>query len=110
MSNLQQRHPFPLLQGGLGVKFCKMLDAAFACASSHVEELASLIEAAMLNLTRSPLEARAIADDVRSRLRMRGPPNSPQQKQFIMDLVDTALNSWGTSTYDWLMKSMNGYQ
>jgi len=29
---------------------------------------------------------------------------------FIKDLVDMALTSWGTSTYDWLQKNMNGYQ
>mmetsp|Transcript_13241 Transcript_13241/g.19108 ORF Transcript_13241/g.19108 Transcript_13241/m.19108 type:complete len:1142 (-) Transcript_13241:39-3464(-) len=97
-------------EGGLGARFCKMLDAAFACASSHSEEIANLIEAAILNLTRNSSQARALADGVRSRLRMRGERDSPQQKMFITDLVDGALTSWGTSTYDWLQKNMNGYE
>jgi len=96
-------------EGGLGVRFCKMFEEAFACASSHRDELVSLIEAAVLNLTRNPHTARLLANGVRDRLRMRGPRDSAQQKTFIMDLVNTALTSWGTSTYDWLQKSMNGY-
>jgi len=97
-------------EGGLGVKFCKMLEASFACASSHSEEIASMIEAAVLNITRNSAYANRVAEGVKSRLRMRGAPDSKQQKQFIMDLVDNALTSWGTSTYDWLQKNMHGYQ
>jgi len=96
-------------EGGLGVRFCKMFEEAFACASEHCDELVSLIEAAILNLTRNPHEARMLAEGVRIRLRMRGPRGSVRQKTFIMDIVNTALTSWGTSTYDWLQKSMNGY-
>lgn len=97
-------------EGGLGVRFCKMFERAFASAAAHVDEIVSLTEAAMLNLSRNPDTARALGHGIRSRLRMRGQPNSVEQKMFIMDLVNTALNSWGTSTYDWLQKSMNGYQ
>lgn len=97
-------------QGGLGVRFCKMFEAAFACASSHADEIASQIEAAILNLTWNADEARMVANGVRARLRMRGAEGSVHQKVFIMDLVEAALTSWGTSTYDWLQKSMNGYQ
>lgn len=97
-------------EGGHGVRFCKMFEAAFACASNHAEEIASLVEAAILNLTSNALRARALADGIRSRLRMRGPKDSAAQKTFIMELVNSALTSWGTSTYDWLQKSMNGYQ
>lgn len=97
-------------KGGLGVRFCKMFEEAFACASTHSEELASLVEGIMLTLNDNPAEAKINAQRVRSRLRMRGAPNSPQQKAFIVDLVNTALTSWGTSTYDWLQKNMNGYQ
>jgi phosphatidylinositol 4-kinase len=97
-------------EGGLGVKFCRMFEIAFACASSHVEEIASVVEGAMLNLSRDPNAARAVANGVRSRLRMRGPAGSVQQKTFIMDLINNALTSWGTSTYDWLQKYMNDYQ
>ncbi len=96
-------------EGGLGVRFCKMFEEAFACASSHRDELVSLIEAAVLNLSRDPRVAKLLANGVRERLRMRGPRGSTQQKTFVMDLVNTALTSWGTSTYDWLQKSMNGY-
>jgi phosphatidylinositol 4-kinase len=97
-------------EGGLGVKFCRMFEIAFACASAHVEEIASVVEGAMLNLSRDPNAARAVANGVRSRLRMRGPAGSVQQKTFIMDLINNALTSWGTSTYDWLQKYMNDYQ
>jgi len=96
-------------EGGLGVRFCKMFEEAFVCAASHTDEIATLVEAGILNLTRNPNEARALADGVRSRLMMRGEQDSVAQKTFIMDLVNTALTSWGTSTYDWLQKSMNGY-
>jgi len=96
--------------GGLGVRFCKMLENAFAVASDYSDEISALIEAAVLSSTCSPSEARAIAEDVRSRLRMRGARGSKEQQQFIKDLVHTALNSWETSSYDLLQKSMNGYQ
>eukprot|EP00557_Chaetoceros_sp_GSL56_P007830 CAMPEP_0176506198 /NCGR_PEP_ID=MMETSP0200_2-20121128/16904_1 /TAXON_ID=947934 /ORGANISM="Chaetoceros sp., Strain GSL56" /LENGTH=1056 /DNA_ID=CAMNT_0017905811 /DNA_START=322 /DNA_END=3489 /DNA_ORIENTATION=- len=59
-------------EGGLGVRFCKMFEDAFTCASAHSDELVSLIEAAILNLTKNPNEARMIANGVRNRLRMRG--------------------------------------
>jgi phosphatidylinositol 4-kinase len=97
-------------EGGLGVKFCRMFEIAFACASAHVEEIASVVEGAMLNLSRDPNAARALANGVRSRLRMHGAAGSVQQKTFIMDLINNALTSWGTSTYDWLQKYMNDYQ
>jgi len=96
--------------GGLGVKFCKMFELAFACASAHSDEIVSLVEAALMNLTRNPNTARTLANGIRHRLRMRGPPGSVEQKTFVMDLVNTALTSWGTTTYDWLQKNMNGYQ
>ena len=95
---------------GLGVKFCKMFEIAFACASQHADEIATLVESTMLALTSDPRHSRMIANGVRSRLRMRGPPGSTEQKMFIMDLVTAALTSWGTSTYDWLQRNMNGYQ
>lgn len=97
-------------QGGLGVKFCNMFEQAFACASGHSEEIVSLVEATMLTLSNNPRQARMLANGVRARLRMRGAPGSPEQKRYIMELVDAALTSWGTSTYDWLQKNMNGYQ
>jgi phosphatidylinositol 4-kinase len=96
--------------GGLGVRFCKMFELAFACASSHADEIASLVEATVLLLDSNYRTARDAANSVRSRLRMRGAPGSIEQKSFIMDLVNAALTSWGTSTYDWLQKNMNGYQ
>jgi phosphatidylinositol 4-kinase len=97
-------------QGGLGVRFCNMFENAFASAATHSEEIVSLVEATMLTLTQSPRQARILANGVRSRLRMRGPPGSKEQKAFVMELVNAALTSWGTSTYDWLQKNMNGYQ
>jgi len=96
--------------GGLGVKFCKMFEKAFACASAHSDEIVSLVEAALMNLTGNPNTARTLANSIRHRLRMRGPAESVEQKSFVMDLVNTALTSWGTTTYDWLQKNMNGYQ
>mmetsp|Transcript_32921 Transcript_32921/g.79644 ORF Transcript_32921/g.79644 Transcript_32921/m.79644 type:complete len:951 (+) Transcript_32921:207-3059(+) len=97
-------------QGGLGVRFCNMFERAFASAASHVEEIVSLVEATMLTLTQNPRQARILANGIRSRLRMRGQPGSREQKAFVMELVNAALTSWGTSTYDWLQKNMNGYQ
>ena len=97
-------------RGGLGVRFCNMFEGAFASASSHTEEIVSAVEATMLTLTESPRQARILANGVRARLRMRGAPGSIEQKTFIMELMNAALTSWGTSTYDWLQKSMNGYQ
>jgi phosphatidylinositol kinase/protein kinase (PI-3 family) len=99
-----------LHEGGLGVRFCKMFELAFACASSHADEIASVVEATVLLLDSNYRTARDAGNSVRSRLRMRGPPGSVQQKSFIMDMVNAALTSWGTSTYDWLQKNMNGYQ
>lgn len=97
-------------QGGLGVRFCHMFEQAFASAAGHTEEIVSLVEATMLTLTQNPRQARLLANGVRARLRMRGPAGSKEQKQFIMELVNAALTSWGTSTYDWLQRNMNGYQ
>lgn len=97
-------------RGGLGVRFCQMFEQAFACASSHTEEIASLVEATMLTLTQSHRQARSLANGVRARLRMRGPVGSSTQQAFIMELVNRAQTSLGTSTYDWLQKNMNGYQ
>ena len=97
-------------EGGLGVRFCKMFELAFACASRHADEIAALVESAMMTLNSNPRSARSIANGVRSRLRMRGAPGSNEQKMFIMNLVNAALTSWGTSTYDWLQRNMNGYQ
>jgi phosphatidylinositol kinase/protein kinase (PI-3 family) len=97
-------------EGGLGVKFCKMFELAFHCASAHSDEIAALVESTMLALDSNPRTATMIANGVKSRLRMRGPPGSTEQKMFVMDIVNAALTSWGTSTYDWLQKNMNGYQ
>jgi phosphatidylinositol 4-kinase len=96
--------------GGLGVRFCMMFELAFECASKHADEIATLVESTMLALNSNPMNARTISDSVRNRLRMRGLPGSVQQQAFVMELVESALTSWGTSTYDWLQKSMNGYQ
>jgi hypothetical protein len=98
-----------LSSGGLGVRFCKMFELAFECASTHADEIATLVEASVLSLNSNPSYARSVANGVRNRLRMRGPRRSPDQKRFIMDLVNAALTCWSTSTYDWLQKSMNGY-
>ena len=96
--------------GGLGVRFCHMFEHAFACAAAHTDEIAALVEATMLGLTQSPRQARAMANGVRNRLKMRGPAGSNEQKAFIMELVNAARTSMGTATYDWLQRNMNGYQ
>eukprot|EP00535_Pseudo-nitzschia_heimii_P010573 CAMPEP_0197175596 /NCGR_PEP_ID=MMETSP1423-20130617/1769_1 /TAXON_ID=476441 /ORGANISM="Pseudo-nitzschia heimii, Strain UNC1101" /LENGTH=960 /DNA_ID=CAMNT_0042624785 /DNA_START=136 /DNA_END=3015 /DNA_ORIENTATION=+ len=88
-------------QGGLGVRFCHMFEHAFACAAAHTDEIAALVEATMLTLTQSPRHARSMANGVRNRLKMRGPPGSKEQKSFIMELVNAARTSMGTATYDW---------
>ncbi len=96
--------------GGLGVRFCQMFEQAFACAANHTDEIAALVEASMLTMTQSPRQARAMANGVRNRLKMRGPAGSNEQKAFIMELVNAARTSMGTATYDWLQRNMNGYQ
>lgn len=96
--------------GGLGVRFCQMFEQAFACASTHADEIATLVEGIMEMLTANAVSSRSIANGVRSRLRMRGPHGSKEQKSFVVDIVNAALTCWGTSTYDWLQRSMNGYQ
>jgi phosphatidylinositol 4-kinase A len=95
--------------GGLGVKFCKMFEWAFMCAAAHAEEIATMVETTLLSLDDNPRVARMAASGVRSRLRMRGPPGSVQQKMFIMELVNESLKSASHSTYDWMQKSLNGY-
>ena len=97
-------------EGGLGVKFCKMFEEAFACASSHADEIATIIESAMLNLGYTPRAAKLAGDGAKERLRMRGSPNSRAQKNFIMDLVEASLISRDQTTYDMLQRAMNGYQ
>jgi len=97
-------------EGGLGVKFLKMFEMAFACASSHADEIATIIEAAILNLSNDPRAAKLAGDGVRERLRMRGSPNSREQKGFIMDLVEASLVLRDRTTYDMLQKAMNGYE
>ncbi|KAL3914992.1 MAG: hypothetical protein SGILL_005855 [Bacillariaceae sp.] len=95
---------------GLGVQFCQMFQRALECAAAHAEEIEALVEASMLTLTKSPQQARFLASGVKKRLRMRGGPRSPAQQQYIIEMVNAALNSFGTTTYDWLQRSMNGYE
>ena len=97
-------------RGGLFEDFCEMFGEAFACASSHSEEIATLVESTIINLRGDRDSARTIADDVRGRLQMRGGKLSEMQQNFIISMIESARTCWRTSTYDWLQKSMNGYQ
>jgi phosphatidylinositol kinase/protein kinase (PI-3 family) len=97
-------------QGGLGVKFLFMFQRALECASTHADEIESLVEATMLTLTQSPRHARSLAAGVKNRLRLRGGPGSKELQAFVIELVNAALTSWGTTTYDWLQRNMNGYE
>lgn len=89
-------------------RFCEMFEAAYAVAASHSDEICSLVEAAIMNVSRNTDLARSIADSVRGRMQMKNDPI--EQKRHIMNIVNDAITSWGTSTYDWLQRSMNGYQ
>jgi len=89
-------------------RFCEMFEAAYAVAAAHSDEICSLVEAAIVNVSRNSDLARSIADGVRGRIRMKADPK--EQKIHIMNIVNDAITSWGTSTYDWLQRSMNGYQ
>lgn len=89
-------------------RFCEMFEAAYAVAASHSDEICSLVEAAIMNVSRNTDLARSIADSVRRRMQMKNDPI--EQKRHIMNIVNDAITSWGTSTYDWLQRSMNGYQ
>ncbi|GAX20930.1 hypothetical protein FisN_1Lh411 [Fistulifera solaris] len=51
-----------LAEGGLGVRFCKMFELAFACASRHADEIAGLVESTMLSLDPNPRNSRLIAN------------------------------------------------
>lgn len=94
---------------GLGTEFCRMFELAFLCAARHVDEIAALTESTLLSMEYSARSARLIANGVRDRLQMRGAPGSKEQKMFVIRLVNDALTSWGTNTYDWLQRNMNGY-
>jgi len=89
-------------------QFCEMFEAAYAVASLHADEICSLIEAGIMNVSRNADFARSIANDVRGRIMMKS--NQKEQKMHIMNIVNDAITSWGTSTYDWLQRSMHGYQ
>ncbi|KAL7538463.1 hypothetical protein ACHAXR_008573 [Thalassiosira sp. AJA248-18] len=89
-------------------RFCEMFEAAYAVAASHSDEICSLVEAAIMNVSRNTDLARSIADSVRGRIQMKADPK--EQKMHIMNIVNDAITSWGTSTYDWLQRSMHGYQ
>jgi hypothetical protein len=85
-----------------------MFEAAYAVAAAHSDEICSLIEAAIMNVSRNTDLARATANGVRGRIQMKADPKD--QKLHIMNIVNDAITSWGTSTYDWLQRSMHGYQ
>eukprot|EP00804_Cyclotella_cryptica_P009565 CCRYP_006269-RA/>CCRYP_006269-RA protein AED:0.30 eAED:0.30 QI:2076/1/1/1/1/1/2/143/385 len=89
-------------------RFCEMFEAAYAVAAAHSDEICSLVEAAIVNVSRNSDQARMIADSVRRRMEMKADPK--EQKMHVMNIVTDAITSWGTSTYDWLQRSMNGYQ
>ncbi|KAL7521038.1 hypothetical protein ACHAWX_005732 [Stephanocyclus meneghinianus] len=89
-------------------RFCEMFEAAYAVAAAHSDEICSLVEAAIVNVSRNSDQARSIADSVRRRMEMKADPK--EQKMHVMNIVTDAITSWGTSTYDWLQRSMNGYQ
>jgi len=89
-------------------RFCEMFEAAYAVAAAHSDEICSLVEAAIMNVSRDTNLARSLADSVRSRMQMKADPK--EQKMHIMNIVNDAITSWGTSTYDWLQRSMHGYQ
>mmetsp|Transcript_7732 Transcript_7732/g.8828 ORF Transcript_7732/g.8828 Transcript_7732/m.8828 type:complete len:871 (-) Transcript_7732:35-2647(-) len=96
--------------GGLGVKFCRMFEKAFACASSHSDEIVGIVESTLISLTGNPAEAKFLGNGIKDRLKMRGNAESAEQKTFIMNIVKRALKSLGTTTYDWLQKNMHGYK
>jgi len=89
-------------------RFCEMFEAAYAVASAHSDEICSLVEAAIMNVSRNAEFARSISNDVRGRIMMKS--TQKEQKLHIMNIVNDAITSWGTSTYDWLQRSMHGYQ
>eukprot|EP00580_Thalassiosira_gravida_P010973 CAMPEP_0201639930 /NCGR_PEP_ID=MMETSP0493-20130528/20644_1 /ASSEMBLY_ACC=CAM_ASM_000838 /TAXON_ID=420259 /ORGANISM="Thalassiosira gravida, Strain GMp14c1" /LENGTH=119 /DNA_ID=CAMNT_0048113491 /DNA_START=370 /DNA_END=729 /DNA_ORIENTATION=+ len=89
-------------------RFCTMFEAAYAVASAHSDEICSLVEAAVMNVSRDANAARRMAEGVRGRIQMKG--DAKEQKMHIMEIVNDAITSWGTSTYDWLQRSMHGYQ
>ncbi|GMH62582.1 hypothetical protein TrRE_jg895, partial [Triparma retinervis] len=96
--------------GGRGAEFCERFERGFRAASMHSPAICAIIESGLLVLGQTlnslPARRRAklVAEGVRSRLRIR-----KDLKAFVGGLVETSLNSYGTSTYDWLQRNMNGY-
>lgn len=89
-------------------RFCEMFEAAYVVAASHSDEICSLVEAAIMNVSRNTDLARRMANDVRGRIAMKS--DEREMKMHIMNIVNDAITSWGTSTYDWLQRNMHGYQ
>ena len=85
-----------------------MFEAAYAVAAAHSDEICSLVEAAIVNVSRNSDMARTIAQGEREQIRMKADPR--EQKIHIMNIVNDAITSWGTSTYDCLQRSMHSYQ
>lgn len=96
--------------GGRGAEFCERFERGFRIASLHSPAICAIIESGLLLLSPSlnslPARRRAkmVTDGVGNRLRIRR-----DLKAFVGGLVETSLNSYGTSTYDWLQRNMNGY-
>ena len=92
-----------------------MFEEAFKCARRNVEEIANAVENGVIMLqgtaggTRAgKRKARDVARGVR--MRLKGGSNDREDKLFIANLVERALDDWSTSTYDWLQRNMNNYQ
>jgi hypothetical protein len=84
-----------------------MFELALHVLLFHADEIASVVEAALHYFWTQDNERQAAAS---AHVTDAWAANSGRTKTFIMDMVNTALTSWGTSTYDWLQKNMNGYQ
>merc|ERR1712127_126060 len=63
-------------------RFCTMFEAAYAVACAHSDEICSLVEAAIMNVSRDANAARRMAEGVWGRIQMKG--DAKEQKMHIM--------------------------
>ena len=93
--------------------FCGMFEKGLKVCREHREEIALVVEQGVkvtssdLGFVASERAAKLAGDGVRRRLEDKG--SRREERVFVRDLVDFAMNDWSTSTYDYLQKTLNGY-
>ncbi|GMI18588.1 hypothetical protein TrLO_g8969 [Triparma laevis f. longispina] len=95
-----------------GEEFCRLFDEGLVKLSEVRDEICAILLSGLISISptgdnlQSRKEAELIVEGVRRRLTIK--ENARERKEFVFGLVSVAINDWGTSTYDWLQKNMNG--